>query len=58
MRETKTYCDHCGTELNAMRDYDDLIIDMGHVSVKTDLCDECFEELYGVVCKFCGKEKE
>ena len=53
MKENKIYCDHCGKEIDTMRDYDDLQIDMGHKWYNTDLCIECLDKLYDIVLNFC-----
>lgn len=55
MTETKIYCDHCGKELDAMHDFDDLTIEMEHKWLVTDLCTECLDKLYDSVCDFCKK---
>lgn len=39
MRETKTYCDHCGKVLNEMIDYTDTEIEVKRW-FKCDLCAE------------------
>lgn len=55
MRETKVYCDHCGKELNEMKDYCDTevgILDF----IDTDLCINCINELQNLVKKFVKKE--
>jgi hypothetical protein len=56
MKENKIYCDHCGKEIDPMRDYDDLQIDMGHKWYDTDLCIECLDKLYDIVLNFCKKQ--
>jgi hypothetical protein len=53
MTEIKTYCDHCGTELDKMTDYEDVEIEMAHKHQKVDLCVECFEELHCIIKLFC-----
>lgn len=53
MKENKIYCDHCKKEIDKMHDFDDLQIDMGHKWTTVDLCAECLDKLYGVVCEFC-----
>lgn len=53
MRETKIYCDHCGKVLDCMKDYDDIVIEIGANYIETDLCAECLSELYEIVQKFC-----
>lgn len=56
MKENKIYCDRCGKEIDTMRDYDDLQIDMGHKWHNTDLCIECLDELYDIVLNFCKEQ--
>lgn len=56
MTETKIYCDHCGKELNEMHDYVDEEIDIGVYWLRTDLCQDCMEELKKIVRDFCEKE--
>lgn len=58
MRETKIHCDHCGKELDTMRDFDDLTIEMNHKWLLTDLCAECLDKLYASVREFCKKGGE
>ena len=53
MTKHRIFCDHCGKEMDIMRDFDDLQIDMGHKWTTTDLCAECLDELYNLVCSFC-----
>lgn len=57
MTETRTYCDHCGVELNNMKDYIDICIDDFYSYFDTDLCKDCFMELNNMVRKFCGKDE-
>lgn len=56
MKEYKIYCNHCGKELNTMCDFDDLTIEMNHKWTTTDLCVECFDELYDIVYHFCNEK--
>ena len=58
MKEYKIYCDHCGKELDTMHDFDDIQIDMvAHkCTITTDLCAECLDKLYNLVCDFCERE--
>ena len=56
MKENKIYCDHCGKEIDTMRDYNDLQIDIGHKWYNTDLCIECLDKLYDIVLNFCKKQ--
>jgi hypothetical protein len=54
MREIKDYCDHCGKELNCMKDYGDTEI-VVLTSFKADLCAECIVSLDEIALKFCKK---
>lgn len=54
----KIYCDRCGKELNTMRDFNDLQIDLGYKWTTVDLCAECLDKLYEVVCEFCTRRSE
>ena len=56
MRVVKDFCDHCGKELDNMRDYVDVDIEFSHIFVNADLCTDCFDELNEIVLKFCKKE--
>ena len=57
MKETKIYCDHCGKELDPMKDYTDVLADIENIYAReTDLCITCFEELCCMIEKFCSKE--
>ena len=61
MKENKIYCDHCGKELNEMKYYVDIQIELGHLWRTHDLCDECLDDLKKVVDRFCtnfATEKE
>lgn len=55
MTETKTYCDHCGKELNDMHDCCDIEIDFSCHWFKTDLCKDCFEKLFAIAENFCER---
>ena len=57
MKENKIYCDHCGKEMDRMHDFEDTQIDMAHKWTTVDLCAECLDKLYDLVCNFC-KMKE
>lgn len=57
MTLTKICCDHCGKELDEMRDFDNTQIDMAHKWTTADLCAECLDELYALICNFCDTEK-
>ena len=53
MRDNKIYCDHCGKEMDTMSDFDGVQIDMAHKWITADLCAECLDKLYDLVCNFC-----
>ena len=53
MKSYKVLCDHCGKELNEMKDYVDLSIDLNHIWRTHDLCAECLEDLKDVIDRFC-----
>ena len=50
-------CDHCGKEIDELRDYTDMKIDNFINYAETDLCSECFRELDDMVLKFINKKK-
>ena len=54
--KNKIYCDHCGKELGIMHDYDDMQIDMAYKWITADLCAECLDKLYDLVCDFCERK--
>lgn len=45
MKRTICTCDHCGKELDEMKDYVDYELDTLFHVTKTDLCNECAENL-------------
>lgn len=53
MRVNKCFCDHCGKELEAMHDYEDVDISVDRPLMNTDLCVECFDELCKQIERFC-----
>lgn len=57
MRKEIIRCDHCGKELDIMKDFDDMTIELGYKWVECDLCDSCLEELYSKVYAFCNREE-
>lgn len=60
MTQTKIYCDHCGKELDEMKDpYVDWALDccMSDDCLTVDLCSDCFHLLEEQVRKFTHKEK-
>ena len=56
MKEAKTFCDHCGKQINQFTEYGDLEIELNHIGIETDLCAECFDELCDIIKNFCKKE--
>ena len=59
MTVMKTYCDHCGKELDWHKDYTDLALEFEvrpHLDI--DLCNACMDKLYRNVVRFCNKEAE
>lgn len=52
MKEYNIYCDHCGKELDTMHDFDDLTIELDFKWTTADLCAECLDKLYDIVCDF------
>ena len=57
MRKTVFTCDHCGKEIDEMRDYTDMPIDNFINYVKADLCSECFRELDDIVMQYINKKQ-
>ena len=53
MKIHKAVCDHCGKELDEMGDFVDMRIELSHIWRDHDLCVDCFEELKGVIDRFC-----
>ena len=58
MKSHITTCDHCGTALDTMIDFDDVTIEMAHKWVTADLCEQCLEELYSIVNDFVKKRSK
>lgn len=58
MTETKYFCDHCEKELNLLKDYDDIGIDIGSSYIAADLCSECTNELTNIIRDFCSANKK
>ena len=50
-------CDHCGKEMDEMRDYTDMKIDNFIDWFEVDLCSQCFHELNDMVLEYCNKKK-
>ena len=57
MKETKIYCDHCGKELDTMKDYTDLDIDLCAYVVHCDLCKNCISKLNLEIAVFTHQHK-
>ena len=56
MRKTIFTCDHCGKEIDEMRDYPEMKIDNFIDFVEVDLCSDCFRELNEIVLKYVNKK--
>lgn len=58
MQINKIYCDHCGKELDPMRDYVQVEIDIITTTnyLVADLCEGCMVELENLMYKFVNKE--
>ena len=56
MRKTIFTCDHCGQELNGMKDYTEIEIRDFANYIETDLCAKCYDELNNIILKYCNKE--
>lgn len=57
MRKVTFTCDHCGKELDEMRDYTEMKIDNFIDFVEADLCSDCFRELNEIVLKYVNKKQ-
>ena len=51
-------CDHCGKEIDEMRDYADMKIDNFINYIEVDLCSKCFRELDDMVLQYVNKKKD
>ncbi len=58
MKKVTTICDHCGKELNEMKDYIDIDFDTIDTWFKADLCSECYTEISRIIKEFCKKDKQ
>lgn len=57
MTVIKTYCDHCGNELDDMKDYPDT--EIGFLDYrKADFCQKCLEELETIIYDFVNKNEQ
>ena len=57
MTIVKTYCDHCGKELDDMKDYPDTDIGLLEYQ-KADFCQKCLEELETIIYDFVNKKEQ
>ena len=57
MTIVKTYCDHCGRELDDMKDYPDTEIGLLGYR-KADFCRKCLEELETIIYDFVNKNEQ
>lgn len=48
-------CDHCGKEIDEMKDYPEMQIDDFANFIEVDLCSECYDELSNMILKYCNK---
>lgn len=53
----KLTCAHCGRDINFGIDFADSDLRLNHISVRADLCYDCFNKLCGMVKKFVGDGK-
>jgi hypothetical protein len=51
-------CDHCGKELDEIRDYTDMEIRDFADYIETDLCTRCYDELSDMVLQYINKKKD
>lgn len=51
-------CDHCGKELDEMKDFTDMHIDNFWELMNADLCNKCFHELNDMVAQFINYKKD
>ena len=51
-------CDHCGKEMDDMKDFCDMNIDNFIDFFRVDLCYKCFHELNDMVLQYCNKKKD
>ena len=55
MRKTVFTCDHCGKEIDEMKDYPEMQIDDFADFIEVDLCSKCYDELNNIVLQYCNK---
>lgn len=53
----KTFCDHCGKQIDSMTDYTEMGISCFKKYKQTDLCVKCFDEMWNTINIFCGQAK-
>lgn len=51
-------CDHCGKELDEMKDYIDITIDDLDDYIEADLCSDCYHELSDIVSQHFIKKND
>lgn len=55
---TKSYCDHCGVELDDKCDDIEITVEVGYEEfIETDLCHMCYKKLASIVMDFCNKKE-
>ena len=58
MTIVKTYCDHCGKELDNTSDYISAEIEIAYVEINADLCCGCLGDLVEAAKAFCTQQGE
>lgn len=58
MKKTIFTCDHCGKEMDEMRDYSDMEFKDFYEYMYADLCSECYHELGDIVLQYISKNKD
>lgn len=58
MTIVKTYCDHCGKELDNTSDYISAEIKIGYVEINADLCFKCIGDSVEKTKAFCTQQGE
>jgi hypothetical protein len=51
-------CKHCGDKLDNLIDSDDIVVSIGNVKLKSDLCFDCRKELVNINKRFLTKRKK
>ena len=57
MRKTIFICDHCGKEIDEMRDCTEMKIDNFIDYIVVDLCSDCFRDLNELVLKYVNQKQ-